>query len=48
MVGPERKREAVVHVRQELEVSERRACRASNNREARNDTVGASQARMRR
>ena len=26
MVGPERKREAVVHVRHELEVSERRAC----------------------
>ena len=26
MVGPERKRQAVLHVRQELEVSERRAC----------------------
>ena len=26
MVGPERKREAVLHVQQELEVSERRAC----------------------
>jgi transposase InsO family protein len=26
MVGPERKREAVLHVRQKLEVSERRAC----------------------
>ena len=26
MVGPERKREAVVHVQHELEVSERRAC----------------------
>ena len=26
MVGPERKREAVRHVRRELEVSERRAC----------------------
>ncbi len=26
MVGPERKREAVLHVRRELEVSERRAC----------------------
>ncbi len=26
MVGPERKRRAVLHVRQELEVSERRAC----------------------
>lgn len=28
MVGPERKREAVLHVRRELEVSERRACTA--------------------
>lgn len=28
MVGPERKRQAVLHVRQELEVSERRACTA--------------------
>ena len=26
MVGPERKRQAVLHVRQELKVSERRAC----------------------
>jgi hypothetical protein len=26
MVGPERKREAVLHVQQKLEVSERRAC----------------------
>ena len=26
MVGPERKREAVLHVRHELAVSERRAC----------------------
>ena len=29
MVGPARKREAVVHVRQSLDVSERRACRAT-------------------
>ena len=29
MVGPARKREAVVHVRRCLEVSERRACRAT-------------------
>ena len=29
MVGPARKREAVVHVRRSLEVSERRACRAT-------------------
>ncbi|NCV71209.1 MAG: hypothetical protein EBW55_11000, partial [Betaproteobacteria bacterium] len=29
MVGPERKRQAVLHVQHELEVSERRACRAT-------------------
>ena len=29
MVGPARKREAVEHVRRSLEVSERRACRAT-------------------
>ena len=29
MLGPARKREAVVHVRQSLDVSERRACRAT-------------------
>jgi putative transposase len=29
MVGPARKREAVVHVRRRLEVSERRACQAT-------------------
>jgi hypothetical protein len=40
MVGPERKRQAVLHVRQELEVSERRACTTIRQPGARNVTAG--------
>ena len=49
MVGPARKREAVVHVRRSLEVSERRACRAIlDNPEAPNATLSSALTWIRR